>query len=218
MWHDIAQGAEAEFSRWHTREHMPERLGVPGFEVGRRYENPSLEMYRYFTIYEGRDLGIFESEPYLQRLNNPTPWSTRMQPHFRNFIRGACQVVVSTGSGVGGAVLTARVEFRAAGRDAFAAVATDVADELSQLDGVTGVHVGVVDRTVTSVKTRETELRASTPESVYDAAILTEGLNRADLLSISGRLERMLTPVSGVHRIESAVYDLAYLLSTRETA
>jgi hypothetical protein len=83
---------------------------------------------------------------------------------------------------------------------------------------VTGVHVGVVDRTVTSVKTRETELRASTPESVYDAAILTEGLNRADLLSISGRLDRLLTPVSGVHRIESALYDLAYLLSTRETA
>jgi hypothetical protein len=154
MWHDIAIEAEAEFSRWHTREHMPERLGVPGFEVGRRYENSSLQMYRYFTIYEGRDLGVFESEPYLQRLNNPTPWSTRMQPHFRNFIRGACVVVVSTGSGVGGAVLTARVEFRAAGRDAFVAIATDLADELSQLDGVTGVHVGAVDPLVTRVKKR----------------------------------------------------------------
>jgi hypothetical protein len=218
MWHDIVSEAQAEFNRWHTREHMPERLGVPGFEVGRRYENPSLEMYRYFTLYDGRDLDVFQSEPYLQRLNAPTPWSIRIQPHFRNFIRGACQVVASSGSGVGGALLTARVELGESGRNAIEASATALTDEISGLDGVTGVHIGIVDAAVTLVRTRETELRESTRESVYDAAVLVEGLSRADLLPISERLEQWLTPARGVHSIDGAVYDLAYLLLNEETA
>ena len=37
MWHDIAEAGDAEYNAWHTRQHMPERLGVPGFRVGRRY-------------------------------------------------------------------------------------------------------------------------------------------------------------------------------------
>jgi hypothetical protein len=30
VWHDIASTGEAEYNTWHTRQHMPERLGVPG--------------------------------------------------------------------------------------------------------------------------------------------------------------------------------------------
>ena len=50
MWHDIAAEGEPEYNLWHTREHMPERLGIPGFDVGRRYVGlePRTE-YRYFT-------------------------------------------------------------------------------------------------------------------------------------------------------------------------
>ena len=31
VWHDIAPAGEAECNTWHTREHVPEHLGVPGF-------------------------------------------------------------------------------------------------------------------------------------------------------------------------------------------
>jgi hypothetical protein len=34
--HDIRAEGEPEYNRWHTREHMPERLGIPGLEAGRR--------------------------------------------------------------------------------------------------------------------------------------------------------------------------------------
>src|SRR5215208_2640650 len=69
MWHDIAAAAEPEYNLWHTREHMPERLGIPGFEVGRRYVDWNLDTFRYFTLYEGRSLDVFRSAPYLARLN-----------------------------------------------------------------------------------------------------------------------------------------------------
>ena len=37
IWHDIAPEATDEFYQWHNREHMPERVGIPGFRLGRRY-------------------------------------------------------------------------------------------------------------------------------------------------------------------------------------
>jgi hypothetical protein len=37
IWHDIAPEGRAQFYAWHGREHMPERLGIPGFLRGRRY-------------------------------------------------------------------------------------------------------------------------------------------------------------------------------------
>ena len=30
-----------------------------------------------FTMYEGNDLSVFKSTPYLKRLNNPTPWTKK---------------------------------------------------------------------------------------------------------------------------------------------
>jgi len=40
LWYDIVREQIGEHDDWHTREHFPERLGVPGFirtrRVGRR--------------------------------------------------------------------------------------------------------------------------------------------------------------------------------------
>jgi len=37
IWNGIAPEGRAEFFEWHNREHMPERVGIPGFRRGRRY-------------------------------------------------------------------------------------------------------------------------------------------------------------------------------------
>ena len=41
IWHTITPEGEAEYWRWHDREHIPERVGVPGFLRGRRYRSLS---------------------------------------------------------------------------------------------------------------------------------------------------------------------------------
>ena len=51
VWHDIKADGEREYNAWHTREHMPERLGVPGFRLGRRWLDRNLDRHRYFTLY-----------------------------------------------------------------------------------------------------------------------------------------------------------------------
>jgi hypothetical protein len=38
VWMNIAQGHEDDFDGWFTRQHVPERVAVPGFRNGARYE------------------------------------------------------------------------------------------------------------------------------------------------------------------------------------
>ena len=38
MWWDIPPELKAEFEDWHLHEYMPERLGIPGFLRGTRYD------------------------------------------------------------------------------------------------------------------------------------------------------------------------------------
>lgn len=98
---DIEADAVEEHDRWHTHEHLPERLAIPGFRRGTRWiatgEGP-----RYMVLYEVESLATLASEAYLARLNNPTPWTTRMMPHYRGMNRGLCTVVGSFGFGQGG--------------------------------------------------------------------------------------------------------------------
>lgn len=216
VWHDIRAEGEAEYCLWHTREHMPERVSTPGFLRGRRYVDWSLGKHRWYTLYEGDDLGTFSSAPYRAKLNSPTPWTTRMQPNFLNFVRSACETVVSNGAGVGGALATVRVFFNEGGEAAFRDAARGLADGLLTLDGVTGVHIGTANPEHTRVRTRETELRADTGEDVFDAVVHVEGIGRREVEAAMPEVERRMAATGAVQSQEAAVYDLAYLLDETE--
>jgi hypothetical protein len=54
IWHTIAPEAEAEYWRWHDREHIPERVGVTGFLRGRRYRSLERSL-DYLDFYERGD-------------------------------------------------------------------------------------------------------------------------------------------------------------------
>ena len=82
IWHDVGGAIGDDYERWYFREHLPERVGVPGFLAGRRYEAVS-GAPRFLTYYEGESPEVFVSKPYLDRLNDPTPWSTAVLQHFR---------------------------------------------------------------------------------------------------------------------------------------
>ena len=64
IWHDIEAHGELEFSDWHTREHMPERVGIPGFEAGRRWVDWGRVRHRYFTLYEAQTIDVLSSAAY----------------------------------------------------------------------------------------------------------------------------------------------------------
>jgi hypothetical protein len=104
---DVNADAIEEHDRWHTHEHLPERMSIPGFRRGTRWTATG-EGPRYMVVYEVESLGTLASEAYLARLNNPTPWTSRMMPHYRGMTRGLCAVRGSFGYGQGGAAALIR--------------------------------------------------------------------------------------------------------------
>ena len=107
MWWDIAPQMKTEFEDWHSHEHMPERLAIPGFLRGSRWIALSGEP-SYFVLYEAAKLATITRGPYVARLNKPTPWSRKLMPHHRNMVRSLCLVRASFGAGIAHAMATIR--------------------------------------------------------------------------------------------------------------
>ncbi len=218
IWHDIESSDEAEYSDWHTRQHMPERLGVPGFLVGRRAVDWSLQHQRWFTLYETRTLEVLGSDDYRARLNNPTHWSNRTQPAFRNLARSACILSASTGRGIGGAMATIRLDMSEDALTGFEAAADILAHKIVCLKGICAAHLGVAAPQITRVKTRESELRAATGEDVFDAVVLVDGVGRRELKAALAEIDNLLDAALSITSRRAGVYDLAYLLTAGDVA
>ncbi len=116
IWNGIKPAARADFYEWHSREHMLERVGIPGFLRGRRLiaEKGHPE---WFTLYEVEDPRVLAGADYLARLNAPTDWTKRVVPSFTDVTRSLCRTTFTTGPGVGGSMATIRCD-AAAGRSA----------------------------------------------------------------------------------------------------
>jgi hypothetical protein len=217
IWHDIEAGGEREYEAWHTREHMPERVGIAGFEAGRRFVDRERDLHRYFTLYETATLAVLASDAYRARLDAPTRWTRRVQPTFTNFVRAACGTISSEGRGTGGALATIRIVFGdTSSKDDFADRCSGLAGAALAQHGVTGVHVGVADPAVTRVPTTESALRERTGEDVFDAVVLVEGIGRDEIAAALPVIEQSLAPTLAGAASASAVYDLAYALTTEE--
>ena len=214
IWNDVAPEAETDYTDWHTSEHMPERVGPAGFLVARRFVNRNLTTNRYFTLYEGADLDAFSSTAYRERLNNPTAWSRRVQPHFLNFIRSACLTVRSEGSGVGGGFATIRLLVDS--EETFLAESRPIIDGIRALHGITAVHVGAARPEVTNVETKEREIRERTGEELFDAIVMVEGVGRPEVEHALGPVADALRGLGSVTHAVSAAYELAYRLESRD--
>lgn len=208
IWNGItAEGAD-DFYRWHNTEHMPERVGVPGFLRGRRWVSTA-RPHDYFTLYETESVDTIRSAPYLARLNDPTPWTRRVLPHFRDTFRLGCRVAASWGRGEGGALLTLRLQ----GPGKMLSMAPEASLALvRQLTGVIGVHLLEPAPETTRIPTKEKELRGVQPGEVEGAGrpepwVLLLECNDPELAEsvlrgpISG-FARQSETVSGTYRLQ----------------
>lgn len=210
IWHDLAPGFEQSFERWHTEEHMPERLGVPGFLLGARYMNWQQPRHVCFTRYELSRLEVFRSPAYLARLNAPTAWSQRIQPGMTNFIRGACANVLSLGGGMGGAVSTMRLCAGDGGAQDLKRGLCEAALDAVELPGITSVDLGEHAAQLSDPQTREAALRPAAPQASFDFVLLIEAISRKALEPEADRLARRLQACAAA--VEVGCYELAFAL------
>jgi hypothetical protein len=105
---DVPANREEEVIAWHTTEHLPERLGVEGFVSGKRFVNISSNGPRFLIVYELDGPEVMTSAGYLERLNNPTPWTRRSLQALQHGTR--TMTTVSARFGRGGGELIALFE------------------------------------------------------------------------------------------------------------
>ncbi|HVX99432.1 MAG TPA: hypothetical protein VHA55_06540 [Pseudorhodoplanes sp.] len=160
IWNDITEEGRAEFYAWHVIEHMPERVGIPGFLRGRRYcAIDKASKPEFFTLYELLSFEVTTGQDYLSRLNAPTPWTRKATSAFRNTSRGLARVLKSVGPGPGGMLSTIRFGVDDA-REAEARVAlADLMNEIARLPQVTGAHLGLADAEASGIQTAESRHR-----------------------------------------------------------
>ena len=91
IWVDISPEDDALFNHWHSREHVQERVGCPGWLRGSRLGSVDTPG-RYLLFYDAETPAAFDSEAYYARLRNPTELSRVLFPKFRNTSRTACAV------------------------------------------------------------------------------------------------------------------------------
>jgi hypothetical protein len=167
IWNDMDVEHQDFYERWYMTEHFPERLGVPGFRRGRRYEAVEADR-RYFSFYELDSPDVLFGEAYLARLNAPTAWTQRIMSVWKGMFRTVCERLERRGGALGGYVAVARWE-------APVAVEPGIADRIRE---------GLADPSVVAVDvwracdrqnaaTQESQTRG-TPDRMITAAVVVE--------------------------------------------
>lgn len=182
MWWDIAAADRPEFEDWHSHEHFPERMGIPGFRRGSRWADAA-GGEAFFVMYELEAYETLTSPSYFARLNNPTPWSTKMMPRHRNMVRSQCQVLASHGGGIGGAMLTVRLSPAPQQEASLLAHLHALLSELPQRAGLTAAHL-LRAQTPTAASTTEQKIRGGA-DAVADWIVLASGCDAGVLQELA---------------------------------
>jgi hypothetical protein len=202
IWNGISEAGRANFYEWHLAEHMPERVGIPGFVRGRRFRAADAATRpEFFTLYEAASMQVLQGADYTGRLNAPTEWTKRSVADFLETSRGLARVVESVGPGVGGAMLTVRFTAVPDAREAIAALVRAAA----RTPRVCGAHLCVADAAASGVETEEKRGRADLqpPPAWFalveatDAAALAGALPDAALIAAGAA-----APVRGTYLLE----------------
>jgi hypothetical protein len=160
IWHDIEPEGRDTFYAWHGEEHMPERVGIPGFLRGRRYVAIDADL-EFFNLYEALTFEVLTGTDYLARLNAPTAWTREAVRHFRGVARAICRVAGSFGRGHGGLAATWRYDVPDDRKEEhLGQLCERVLPGIARRPVVAGVHLLVADENASGLKTEEQKARS----------------------------------------------------------
>lgn len=211
IWNDITPEGRDAFYAWHIVEHMPERVGIPGFRRGRRYiREDEATSPEFFTLYETDTPQVLVGQDYASRLNAPTPWTRSATQAFRNTSRALTRVRASVGPGAGGMLATIRFGVAPERRaEVERILAEEAGPRVAASPRLTGVHLCVTDAAASGERTAESRGRPdilAAPEHV----LLVEGCGAREVRQAAEALLRFPgvaldgEAVVGVYRLEYA--------------
>jgi hypothetical protein len=182
IWNDCAPEGYDHFERWYIREHLQERVGVPGFRFGRRYEAVAGADRRFFAFYEVESPDVLSSKAYVDRLEAPTPWTLEAMKAFRNMVRTVCDLRVAAGDLIG----SHAVVLRADGGMTPTSEAAKLVEDLAAEPGIARVQLWTAAVKQTPADTAEMKSRGK--DQLTAGAFVVDCLRRADAERIAARL------------------------------
>jgi hypothetical protein len=174
IWNGIDPKAEREFIRWHVEEHIPERVGLPGFLRGRRYVAVDGSP-KFFNFYETQASSDLSSPIYRARLDAPTEWTKSVVQFFHDTSRTICDVSTTLGCGEGAFIETLRLDTRVDAHKFKGLLMSQVLLPASREAGVVGVHLLEGQSASSAGATAENQLR-SAPDEVAPWVVLIEAV------------------------------------------
>jgi hypothetical protein len=211
LWNDIAPEREAEYDRWHTIEHVPERVSVTGIHEGRRYVNRAREVHRYFTLYDVEGGDVFQSPEYVDLLEHGTPWSESMRPDFRNFVRAPCRTERSSGLGIGAAIACLALAEPSCER------IDPALDAVLTMPGVTACHWGKRLGGLPTVAFRSPP-KTTAEARPFDTVLFIEALDRPAAEGALAGLKEQLGAIGLPSDFGADVFDLTFVFPGADAA
>ena len=114
---DVDAAHEADFNRWYDREHLEERVAIPGFVEARRYVAIEGSMPKYLSPYSTETFEVLDSPAYRKALASQTAWSKENIARFKNMVRSVARITISHGKGRGAVLGIIRVRPANGGHD-----------------------------------------------------------------------------------------------------
>jgi hypothetical protein len=210
---DVVEDAIPEHDDWHTHEHLPERLSIPGFVRGTRWVSLDGKP-RYFVMYEVDQLATLQSEAYLERLNNPSPWTSKMLPNYRGMTRGLCSVSCSLGAGMGQIGLLIRFKPEPGLESSLRTwLINDTLPQLPSRRGLGSAHL--FEGALTPHMTKEQRIRGA--DTGVDWALFVTGYGEHALAGLmQSDLSRTQIEEHGGTEVSVAMYRMHYMLTDRD--
>lgn len=210
---DVVPEAIVEHDDWHTHEHLPERLSILGFLRGTRWVAVDGQP-RYMVLYEVAQLATLNSDAYLQRLNNPTPWTSKMMPNYRGMSRGLCTVTASVGFGVGHVGLLLRFRPQASSEAPMHKwLVDDLLPTLPSRPGLGSAHL--LEGAMSAPMTNEQRIRGA--DAGVDWALFVTGYDQDALTQLAdGDLHAARLSEHGATSVQSGIYRMDYSLAHHE--
>lgn len=166
---DVDAADEPDFNRWYDREHVEERVRIPGFLSGARYVSRQGGR-KYLGLYRTDSLAAFSTAGYHAAFERQTPWSVANLDRMRDPMRRVCAVEAVTGFGSGSQLVVLTLPAAEHAEDGIAK-ARELGVTLAKADGFVQSYLLVPDTKLSTPLPREsTEQRILAPLFVVEAS------------------------------------------------
>lgn len=178
-WTNCATPAEPDFTEWYNRQHLAERVAIPGFLSGARYVAEK-GAPKYLAYYEWESTKVGPTPAYMERQDNPTRWTRRMMSNFQNTIRTVFQRKLRLGLGRGAAAATLRFAPEAGQEAKLERRLERILPLLHRHPGMVGVTLLQVDAEGSRMDSNESRMRAA-PDALAGWVIHAEAMDMPSL-------------------------------------